>query len=193
MKNINQKLARATVGIAGAGGLGSNAAACLVRSGIGKIIIADFDIVEHSNLNRQFYFADQIGQAKVDAIEENLLRIREDVEIDAFQVRIDSENAPDIFQGIDILLECLDSAEAKAMLVGTALAKMNNIYVISASGMAGFGRSNEIVTRKISERLILVGDLASDMNNMPMTAARVAIAASHQANACVEILMDILR
>ena len=49
------------VGIAGAGGLGSNCAVALARSGVGTLVIADFDIIEAANLNRQYYFTDQIG------------------------------------------------------------------------------------------------------------------------------------
>ena len=59
------------IGIGGAGGLGSNVAVNLVRSGITDIKIADFDVIEQSNLNRQFYFRDQIGQNKVNALYEN--------------------------------------------------------------------------------------------------------------------------
>ena len=68
-------LGSACVGIAGAGGLGSNCAMHLVRSGIGKLVIADFDTVNESNLNRQFFFRDQVGRVKVEALRENLLRI----------------------------------------------------------------------------------------------------------------------
>ena len=53
------------VGIAGAGGLGSNCAAHLVRAGMKKLVIADFDVVNESNLNRQFFFRNQLGQKKV--------------------------------------------------------------------------------------------------------------------------------
>ncbi|MBP5226911.1 MAG: ThiF family adenylyltransferase, partial [Kiritimatiellae bacterium] len=61
-------LDRARVGIAGAGGLGSNCAMHLVRAGLTRLVIADFDIVNESNLNRQFYFRDQLGQKKVTAL-----------------------------------------------------------------------------------------------------------------------------
>jgi len=57
-------LRTSVVGIAGAGGLGSNAAAALARAGVGRLIIADFDIVESTDLNRQYYFFDQIGQPR---------------------------------------------------------------------------------------------------------------------------------
>ena len=57
-KQIKERLKDFRIGIAGAGGLGSNCAMALVRSGITKLIIADFDSVDESNLNRQFYFHD---------------------------------------------------------------------------------------------------------------------------------------
>jgi sulfur carrier protein ThiS adenylyltransferase len=62
---IKSKLKNYTVGIAGVGGLGSNCAVALARVGIGKLIISDFDIVYESNLNRQYFFKDQIGLKKL--------------------------------------------------------------------------------------------------------------------------------
>ncbi len=61
---VHTKLKAATVGIAGLGGLGSSIAVALARVGVGKLIVADFDVVEPSNLNRQQYFVDQIGFLK---------------------------------------------------------------------------------------------------------------------------------
>ena len=61
-----------TVGIAGAGGLGSNCAMHLVRSGFKRFVIADFDRVEPSNLNRQAFRLDQVGEKKVAALAENM-------------------------------------------------------------------------------------------------------------------------
>ena len=75
-------LENAKVGIAGAGGLGSNCAMHLVRAGVKKLVIADFDVVSESNLNRQFFFRDQLGRKKVDALAENLRRIEPGLELD---------------------------------------------------------------------------------------------------------------
>ena len=72
---VHALLKQACVGIAGVGGLGSAVAVSLARIGVGKLIIADFDVVEPSNLNRQQYFVDQLGYFKVDALTENLRRI----------------------------------------------------------------------------------------------------------------------
>ena len=54
-------LERARIGIAGAGGLGSNCAMHLVRAGVRRLVVADFDVVGESNLNRQFFFRDQLA------------------------------------------------------------------------------------------------------------------------------------
>ncbi|MBQ8126560.1 MAG: ThiF family adenylyltransferase, partial [Kiritimatiellae bacterium] len=86
------RLEGARVGIAGAGGLGSNCAQHLVRAGVRKFVIADFDTVAESNLNRQFFFRDQIGRKKVDALAENLRRIEPDLELDCRDVKLTPEN-----------------------------------------------------------------------------------------------------
>ena len=69
---IADKLKNSTVGIAGLGGLGSNVAMALARSGIGRLIIVDFDEVEESNLNRQAYDMEQVGQRKTEALMYNI-------------------------------------------------------------------------------------------------------------------------
>ncbi|MHC4122486.1 MAG: sulfur carrier protein ThiS adenylyltransferase ThiF [Planctomycetota bacterium] len=191
MKRIKQKLKQATVGIAGLGGLGSVVANCLVRTGIENLILVDFDIIDETNLNRQLYFLDQLGQRKVQATIENLSRINPEIKIKAHKTKLNTENTVKLFQQAHIIAECLDMADEKQMLVETVLAKMPNKIIVSVSGLAGYGDSNSIQTKRISERLILVGDNKSgiDTNNI-LTAGRVGIAACHQANAIIEIVLD---
>ena len=140
------RLAAATVGIAGAGGLGSNCALHLVRSGVGRLVIADFDVVNDSNLNRQFYFRDQIGRKKVEALRENLLRIDPEADIVALDTKIDVANAKDVFAQCGIVVEAFDRADAKSLLLG-ALAGSGK-QLVAASGIAGWGRSNAIRLRR---------------------------------------------
>ncbi len=188
---MKEKLGRAVVGIAGLGGLGSNVAVALARTSVGKLIIADFDKVEESNLNRQQYFVDQLGRAKVEAMTENLRRINPNVEIEGHQVRLTSDNVSKIFEDADVIAECFDKAEEKQMIVETVLSKMPDVIVVSASGLAGYGNSNAIQTKRVSKRFILVGDGKSGIDSVKiLTAARVGIAACHQANAIVEVLMN---
>jgi len=187
---IHEKLKKAVVGIAGAGGLGSNVAVALARVGVGKLIIADFDVVEPSNLNRQQYFVEQLGMFKVDAIKENLFRINPYINVETHNVLLDKNNIPDIFSTAMIVVEAFDRAEAKAMLINTVLERMPSVKVVAASGLAGYGPNNDIKTRSISDRLFIVGDLVSEAREgQGLMAPRVGIAASHQANQVVRIIL----
>jgi sulfur carrier protein ThiS adenylyltransferase len=185
------ELKNAVVGIAGLGGLGSNVAVALTRLRVGKLILVDFDQVEESNLSRQNYFANQIGQHKVDASIENLRRINPDADLEGRKVRLTAEKIPQIFQGAHVIAECFDRADQKQMLVETVLTQMKNVVIVSVSGLAGLGRSNEIVTRRVSERLVMIGDTVSGTGpGVPLTAPRVGVAAYHQANAIAEVLIN---
>ena len=94
---IKTHLSKFSVGIAGAGGLGSNCAVSLARSGVGTLVIADFDIVEEANLNRQYYFYDQIGRKKAPALKENILKINPFCKVEAYDIFVDKTNIPDLF------------------------------------------------------------------------------------------------
>ena len=105
------------IGIAGAGGLGSNVAFNLVRTGVDKLKIVDFDEVDHSNLNRQFYFKDQVGHRKVRALYENLKRINPSIDITIVDRKLEKENINEIFSDCDIIVEAFDKNIYKSMLI----------------------------------------------------------------------------
>jgi len=187
---VHARLKQAVVGIAGVGGLGSAAAVALARVGIGRLVIADFDVVEPSNLNRQQFFVDQIGLFKVDALADNLRRINPYVAVDTHRVVLGLDNIPAIFSSCTILVEAFDRADMKAMLVDAVMECMPGVTVVAASGMAGYGANNAIVTRRIGDRLFLVGDGVSEASpGNGLMAPRVGIAASHQANQVVRIIL----
>lgn len=191
MPPIFYEMKNAVVGIAGLGGLGSNVAVALTRLGAGKLIIADFDVVEQGNLTRQHYFIDQIGRAKVDATVQNISRINPNTEVETHRVRLTPQNITQIFAGADVVAECFDLADQKQMLVETVLTRMRRVVIVSVSGLAGYGNSNAIKTRRISKRLILVGDGTSVAKpGTRLTASRVGIAAYHQANAIAEVIIN---
>ena len=189
-EEYRKRLSKKKVGIAGAGGLGSNCAAALTRAGVGRLVIADFDRVSEANLDRQFFFLDQVGSLKVEALIENLRRIDPALSVEAHALRLDPASLLRIFTGCDVLVEAFDTAEAKAMMIETVLARMPGTPLVSASGLAGFGRSEDIRVRR-SGLLWLVGDLVSEVGpeNPPM-APRVGIAASMEANLVLEILLS---
>lgn len=181
---------RAHVGIAGLGGLGSNIASALVRSGVGQLTLADFDTVELSNVNRQLYTPRHVGMKKTDALTALLHEINPFCEIEAHHIRVDKDNAAELFGSCDIVCEAFDGAEQKAMLVNTLLSGFPKMQVICGSGMAGLGRANEIVTRQLSSRLTICGDGVTDVaDGEGLTAARVMICAGHMASRAVEIIL----
>ena len=180
------RLEQARVGIAGAGGLGSNVAAHLVRAGVRRLVIADFDVVSPSNLNRQFFFRDQVGRRKVEALAENLRRIEPGLELTLHDVRLDAANLPPLFGACDVVVEAFDNVESKSAL----LSALRDRPVVSASGLAGWGRSNAMKIRRLGTNLVLVGDCASDVRaGLAPQSARVGIAAAMQANAALALLL----
>ena len=174
------KVCKARVGFAGAGGLGSNCASNLVRSGFRKLTIVDFDIIIPSNLDRQFYFLDQVGLSKVEALKINLLRVNPDLEIKALIKKIDKENIKAIFADCDIVVECFDRPEHKKMLV-EELASSGK-FIVVVSGVGGIGSSDEIKVHQLKDNLVLIGDLKSDILDKPPVSPRVNIAAAKQAD-----------
>jgi sulfur carrier protein ThiS adenylyltransferase len=187
---IYEKLKEAIVGIAGIGGLGSNVAIALARVGVGRLVLADFDVVEPSNLNRQQYFIDQMGMYKTDAIKANLLRINPYVNVVTHRVVLSPENIPETFASCSVIVEAFDKAEMKTMLINTIMEKMPDVTVVAASGLAGFGPNNDITTRRMSKRLYVIGDLVSEAKpGSGLMAPRVGIAASHQANQVLRIIL----
>jgi sulfur carrier protein ThiS adenylyltransferase len=189
---IKTHLSKFRVGIAGAGGLGSNCAVALARCGIGTLVIADFDVIEEPNLNRQYYFTNQIGLMKTVALKENISHINHEVVVIIHQTKLDRMNITEIFSGCNIIVEALDSAAMKEMLIETVQIKMPGIPVVVGSGMAGWGKSNDIITRKIDDTLYVCGDEYSEVSdNLPPIAPRVGIVANMQANVVIELLLNI--
>jgi sulfur carrier protein ThiS adenylyltransferase len=187
---IKDHLARFRVGIAGAGGLGSNCAVALARSGVGTLVVSDFDVVEPANLNRQYYFTSQIGQLKSQALKDNIARINPDIIVIAHSEKLDSSNIPVIFSGCDVIVEAFDSDWMKEIIIETVQTKMKGTPLVVGSGLAGWGKSEAIRFRKIDETLYICGDestIADD--DLPPMAPRVGMVACMQANCVVEILM----
>ena len=181
----------ATVAICGLGGLGSNIAFALARAGIGKLILIDFDSVDITNLHRQQYKANQIGMEKTEALKDNLLEIAPYVAIETYSVRISENNAEELLEEADIICEAFDDAECKAMLVNLVIERMPIKYLVTASGMAGFGSVNAIQTRRVSKQFYICGDGTSDVQSEgSLVASRVMLCAAHQAHTVLRILTE---
>ncbi|EUB30227.1 MULTISPECIES: sulfur carrier protein ThiS adenylyltransferase ThiF [Fusobacterium] len=189
VKGIFEKLKKAKVCILGLGGLGSNVAVLLARSGIGYLKLVDFDIVEASNLNRQQYRISHIGIKKTEAMKSIIREINPFVEVDILNIKVYRENIYSIVGDIEIVVEAFDRAETKAMTLEELLTNKNKI-VVSASGMAGLGSANEIVTRKIKDNFYLIGDNYSDYEEYSgIMSTRVMLCAAHQANTVLRLIL----
>jgi sulfur carrier protein ThiS adenylyltransferase len=187
---IKEHLGRFRVGIAGAGGLGSNCAVALARSGVGTLVISDFDVVEEANLNRQYYFSDQIGMEKTRALKENIARINPVTRLIINQVQLNPKNIPLIYSDCDVIVEAFDRADMKEMLIETLHRSLPGIPIVVGSGMAGWGNNESIRCRKIDDYLFVCGDESTEVSDeMPPMAPRVGIVANMQANIVIEILM----
>ena len=180
----------AVVGIIGLGGLGSNAAMMLARSGVRRFVLADFDRVEEGNLARQLYFPDQLGRLKTDALAETLLRIEPGLDLTLVAERVDADDIPMLFADVDILLEAVDSAETKTMIVETASDRLPGTPLVWVAGLAGCATANAIMTRRIGETVWVVGDLEADIRDgLPLLASRVMVASAQQAHIALRILL----
>jgi sulfur carrier protein ThiS adenylyltransferase len=187
---VHQRIKKSVVGIAGLGGLGSVVAIALTRVGVGRLILVDFDVVEPSNLNRQQYFTHQIGMPKVDALRENLANVNPGVSVKTHHEKVDRDNVERLFKEVDVVVEAFDRADQKAMLINAVSEKMPEKYIVAASGVAGYGDNNEIKTVRFSSRLFIVGDQKTAARpGVGLMAPRVGIAAHHQANTVLRILL----
>jgi len=189
---VHAAIRNASVGIAGCGGLGSALAVALARCGIGRMLLVDFDIVEPSNLNRQQFFVDQLGQLKTEALAANLARINPYLHVEIRTMRLTRDNIPEVYSGCDVVAECFDDPAMKRDMAVAVRQKLPNTPLVTVSGIAGFGPSNDLRTRKIFHNVYLVGDTTSAAQpGRGLIAPRVAIAAGHQANAILRILLGL--
>ena len=173
-----QALRSMRIGMAGLGGIGSNVALMLARTGATSLVLVDHDSVEKSNLNRQSYFPEDVGKAKTEALTERLRSLDENVRPLAVKERITRDNVRSILALADIWVEALDGAEDKAMLVEACLSA--RLPCIACSGMGGFG-GPPLRVRKLG-LLTVVGDFASDVDVHPPLAPRVTACAALMAD-----------
>ncbi len=185
------KIRSVKVAIAGAGGLGSNCAVALVRTGFRHIKIADFDVVDYSNLNRQFYFSGQAGRTKVEALRENLSLINPAVYIEIAQIKLEVGNVLEIFDDCNVVVEALDRAECKRLIVEAFLG--SDKLLVAASGLAGWGNSDRIKVHRIKDNFYLIGDLITGIGpDTPPLAPCVFIAAAKQADVVLSYALGTL-
>ncbi len=191
-EDMRDKLKNAKVAVAGLGGLGSNIAVALARSGVGHLFLVDFDVVDTTNLNRQAYGISHIGKSKTTAITEILSDINPYLDIQTCHIKVTEENAAELFKDYPIVCEAFDRADQKAMFVGALLEKTTDTVIVSGNGMAGVGPCNDIKTVHKMKRLYVCGDEKTDIaDGVGLMAPRVMVAAGHQAGQVIRLILGL--
>ena len=141
------KLNQSTVMVVGCGAVGSFAIEALARSGIGHLILIDFDVVEESNINRQLFAMDSsIGQPKVDVAKQRIFDINKNIKVDTFNMFFDENTNIDI--KTDFVIDAIDSVQSKIALYKWCFD--NNVDFISSMGAARKTDMNKIRIDKLS-------------------------------------------
>ena len=186
----SQRLQTAKVAIVGLGGLGSNVALWLARLGVGQLLLYDFDKVELSNLNRQYYFLEDVGQYKATALLGHLKAVNPYGNYHSRVVQLTEDNLAELLSEAHIVCEALDKPEAKALLVNGVLESFPDKYLVSASGLAGFASSASMQVRRVTPHFYLCGDGISDMLQLPLCGARVGLCAAQEALTIARIILQ---
>ena len=180
-----ESLRNVRVGIIGAGGLGSNCAMHLVRSGFSDLILADADTVEPSNLNRQHFALDQVGLTKVQALKANLLAVNPDARIETHHLKVDAETISALFASCHAVLEAVDDAHTKKLIVETLAPA--GCLVVGASGIGGSGCAGRMRLIRPLPNLVIVGDMATPCDALtPPLSPCVGMAAAMQADVVLD-------
>lgn len=182
-----EKLQRSTVGIAGCGGLGSNAAMLLARAGVGRLILADHDTVELSNLNRQHFFRRDVGRPKVEALADHLRAVNPAIGLVLHPAELGPDDVEAVFAGADLLIEAFDLADRKRWLIESWCRAFPDRPIVAASGLSGTGRTGAMHVHS-SGKIHVVGDEQSEMSE-GLCASRVALAAAMEANVAIGLLL----
>lgn len=145
------KLKNSTVAVFGIGGVGSFACEALVRSGLGKIILVDYDIIDISNINRQIHATSStVGLPKVEVMKKRLLEINPELDIEVYQEKYNDETREKLIStDYDYVIDAIDMITSKIDLITTC--KEKNIPIISSMGAGN----------KLNPTLLEVGDIYS--------------------------------
>ena len=189
IQKFRNVLKKSCIGIAGLGGLGSNAAVSLARVGVGRLVLVDFDRVEKSNLNRQYFFLDQVGMYKTEALKKNIERINPDIETIIHNIRLVKGLMDSPFRDVDIVIEALDDASTKTDFIEEILIKLPDTPLVAASGVAGYGNSDRIHTMRSGNLYLCYDEQSLSSDEDVLTAPRVGLMANWEANLAVEILL----
>jgi tRNA A37 threonylcarbamoyladenosine dehydratase len=132
---LRARFKNATVVVAGLGGVGSWAAEALARTGIGHLVLVDFDHISESNTNRQIHAIEgQYGMAKVQAMTQRILQINPEIELSTHDEFLDPENLDRTIPLDAFVLDATDSAQTKIALAVWAAKHQRALVMCGAAG-----------------------------------------------------------
>lgn len=150
-----KKIQSVKIGIGGAGGLGSNLAVILVRCGFKNFEIIDKDRIEPSNLNRQFYFLNEIGKSKVKTLKKTLLQINPSLKVITHETAWSQKDGNLFFKDCSIIAEAFDQVDFKRDFIEFYADKAE--LLVSGNGLAGISSLKNFEVKRVG-RIYIVGD-----------------------------------
>ena len=131
----SQKLAQTSVAVIGLGGVGSYSAEALARSGIGKFILIDFDVIEPTNINRQILaLQSTIGKPKVELMQQRIRDINPKAEVIIYQEVLDGNNQERLLEGAEYCVDAIDSLSSKIGLLEFLLKNERKFISVMGAG-----------------------------------------------------------
>jgi sulfur carrier protein ThiS adenylyltransferase len=183
-----KRIQKIRIGLGGAGGLGSNVALALVRSGFKSFEIIDYDRIETNNLNRQQYFLPEVGQPKALVLKKQLLNVNPDAEITIHAKKWALKTAARYFLHCDFIIEAFDQATTKRAFVEYYQDKSR--AVISGNGIAGKDIMALLKVKRIGN-IYFVGDrMTAASRRHPPSAPQVMACAALMASIVLDLSLN---
>ena len=179
------------IAIGGAGGLGSNVAMMLVRTGFKNLEILDQDVIDASNLNRQQFFTNEIGLPKVEVTKKRLLDINPDAEITIHQLQWNETNADKFFKGADFIVEAFDVMDWKFRFM--EYYRTRYPVVVSGVGMAGLLEKKPMTVKKMGNVYICGDRTTNSHEGHPPMAPRVTMCAAMMAEIVLDLTLGVIK
>lgn len=184
-----EKLAKASVFVLGAGGLGSPVLFALCAAGIGRLGIADFDVVSESNLNRQILHTSRdIGKQKVQSASEKLTALNPNIKLETYTQRLTAEMIQDCLAGYDIVVDCVDNFDSRMAVAHACHRTRTPVVEAGIEGFTGFVMSSTsghacfgCLHRQTAER----------GGTIPVLGATAGTAGNIQAAECIKLLLGV--
>ena len=184
-----EKLKRAKVFIAGAGGLGCPVSIYLAAAGVGHLRIVDHDTVDLTNLNRQVaHWTADVGRRKVESAQEKLNKLNPNVTVETLSVTISDQNASELVSGFDLIVDAMDNLPTRYLLNRTAIECRIPFFHGAVNGFEG--RAMTVIPGKTAcLRCLYRGPVPE--SKFPVIGVTPAVIASIQATEVIKYLVGI--